>query len=101
MNRPTIEINGQIIEMKNLKARIWREVMKFETERKDIATVDYVDKQCEIIAMAFGVTADEVLDNLEIGEVTPKYFEVFNAIVAMLTEKLGKKNVETEVATQA
>lgn len=100
--RPTIEINGKTIEMPSLKARAWREIMKFETERKDIETIEYVDKLCEIIAMIYGVTTDEVLDNLEIGDVHAKYYEVLAAVVSMLYEKLeDKKNEEAEVTVQA
>ncbi len=94
MNKPVITINGNKIEMLEPKARAWREVMKFETERKDLKADDAVEKYCEVIAKVFGVTTDEVLDNLELADVIPTYFAVLNRIVAMLTEKLltDKKN---------
>lgn len=94
----TILINGAERELLKLKARLWRQVMKFDEERKEILAVDAVDRYCEIIALAFGVTADEVLDGLYIEEVLPKYFEVLNEVVGMLTAKLGKKNAEEETA---
>lgn len=92
-----IVINGEIKMMPTIKARAWREVMQFEESRKDIKTLDAVEKYCEIIALVYGVTLDEVLDNLEISDVIPTYFSILNRIVAMLTEKLvvDKKN-ETE-----
>lgn len=94
MERPTITINGNEIVMPEVKARIWLEVMKFESVRKELKSVDAIEKYCAVIAMAFGVSVDEVLDNLDIADVLPTYFAVLNCVVAMLTEKLAKKNAE-------
>lgn len=98
MNKPIIEINGKKIELPPVKARVWREIIKFDEERKTILSADYVDKHCEIIALLFGVTKDEVLDNLEILEVIPLYSEILTYIVAMLSVGLGdgKKNTPNE-----
>lgn len=102
METPTITINGKEIKLPPVKARLWKEIMKFHSERKNISTVDLIEKYCEIIAIAFGVTTDEVLDNIDVVDVSETYFKVFNAVVAMLTAKLPKKNdVPAEVATQA
>lgn len=95
MATPTITINGKEIEMKKLKARIWRETSKINEKRKDISSVDAIDIYCAVIAVVFSVTADEVLDNLYIEDVMPKYFEVLNVINTLITSKLPKKN-ETE-----
>lgn len=95
----TFNLNGKIIEMPKLKARMWREIMQFEEERKKISAVDAVEKYCEIIALAYGMTTDEVLDNLTLDEVVPKYFEVLNSVVEMLTARLGenKKNIAEKI----
>ncbi len=90
----TITINGKEIEMTEIKARLWREIMAFEDKRADLPVMEAFDETCRIIAVAFGVTVDEVLDNLEIEDILPKYFEVSNAVVVKLTEKLGKKNAD-------
>ncbi len=87
----TIKIGEKIIELPKIKAGMWREIMKFEEERKEIRAADIVEKYCEIIAAAFGVTIDEVLENLSIDEVVPKYYEILNAMLGMLTAKLGNK----------
>ena len=96
MERPTITINGNGIVMPEVKARVWLEVMKFESVRKELKSVDAIEKYCAVIAMAFGVSVDEVLDNLDIADVLPTYFAVLNCVVAMLTEKLAKKNTEEQ-----
>ena len=84
MATPTITINGKEIEMKKLTARIWRETTKINEKRKDISSVDAIDIYCAVIATAFGVTADEILDNLYIEDIMPKYFEVLNFINTLI-----------------
>lgn len=100
MEKPTITIGGRKIEMPVKKARIWREVIKLDEELKDktIAAVDYVDRHCEFIALVFGVTVDEVLDNLDLEEVLPLYNEIVKEIVATLYKGFGevKKNEAAE-----
>ena len=92
MATPTITINGKEIEMKKLTARIWRETTKENEKRKDLSSAEAIDIYCAVIATAFGVTADEVLDNLYIEDIMPKYFEVLNSINTLITAKLPKKN---------
>lgn len=101
MTASTLNLNGKIIEMPKLKARMWREIMQFEEERKKISAVDAIEKYCEIIALAYDVTTDDVLDNLTIEEVVPKYYEIVNSLLAMLTAKLGdnKKNTDEKAET--
>lgn len=99
MDKPTITINGEIKTMPTVKARVWRDLMKFDEECKKYKTIkeiiehsEAVEKYCEIIARAFDVTTDEVLDNLEIDEVLPTYFSVLNYVIVMLTNKLNATN---------
>ena len=105
MDRPYIKINDELIFLPTVKVRTWRKLMKLEDECTKYKTIqdiiahsEVVEKYCEVIACAFGVTADEVLDNLDANEVLPTYFSVLNYVITMLTEKLvtDKKNeVET------
>lgn len=94
MNKPIITINGVQIEMLVPKARMWREFIKFDEERKDISSVDFVDRHSEIIAQAFGVSKDDVLDNLSVDEILPAYTEVLRYLVSTLTSRFvgDKKN---------
>lgn len=95
MEKPKITINDKEIEMPRIKARLWKTIMKFHEERKDIDNQNLVDKYAEIIALAFGVTTDEILDNFGVEDILPIYKEVFGTVVALLTAKLDKKNVES------
>ena len=94
MKKLTITINGKEIEMKKIKARHWREVMKFEDEREEFSNIEAVDKYCEVIATVFGVTPEEVADNLDLEDVVPLYFEVLNTVAEILASKITKKNTE-------
>ena len=69
-----------------------------ELKDKTLAAADYVDRHCEFIALVFGVTVDEVLDNLDLEEVLPLYNEVVKEIVATLYKGFGevKKNEAAE-----
>lgn len=96
MATPTITIDGKEIPMKRLTARIWKETTKINEKRKDATSVDAIDVYCGVIAVAFGVTADEILDNLFIEDIMPKYFEVLNEINSLITSKLPKKNETDE-----
>ena len=102
MDKPTIIINGKEIEMQTPKARLWREIVKFNDERRDLPVEDFCNEHAKIIAAAFGVTADEVLDNLYVDDIMPTYFKVFSFVLGMLTAKLSidKKNILEGVTAQ-
>lgn len=97
MEKPAILLNDKYIALPDVKARLWREIMQFESTRKDLKSVDAIDGYCGIIAQAFNITVDDVLDNLNLEDVLPTYLKIFNLVVAMLTAKIGdKKNVTDE-----
>lgn len=92
MNKPVIELNGKKYEIKELKARVWREVTEFETNKKELSNVEYVDKHAEILAKFFDLSADEILDKMDLADVTLKYLECYRYMFDMLyakTKELG------------
>lgn len=95
MDNPKITINGKEIELPPIKARLWREIIQFHENRKNISTADLMEKYCAIIALEFGVTTDDVLDNLNVEDVGRLYYDVFDVVANLLNAKIGKKN-ETE-----
>lgn len=102
MERPVIVIGENVIEMPTPKARLWRELIKFEEERKALTVEDFCDAHIEMLARAFGVSADEICDSLRVDEVLPLYMSVLKYIMALLTAKLtvSKKNEPEEGAVQ-
>lgn len=96
MDRPIIVIEGKPIEMPTPKARLWREIIKFEEERKNLTVEDFCDSHIAVLARAFGVTDDEICDSLTVDEVLPLYTTVLTYIMQLLTSKLkvSKKNIE-------
>lgn len=102
MNKPTLTINGKKIEMLEPKARFWRQGIKLSEQRKDLPAIDYVDAHCEFIAQVFGVSVDEVLDNVEVIDVMPLFYDILAYIMGRLWLKLAdKKNAEVTDAEKA
>ena len=95
MMKNTIEINGKEYKIKKILAKDWREIFKFDENRKDILLIDFVDKHCEIIAgILEDVTADELQDTLTVDEI----MEIYNAILKyLLTLLSAKKDDEKNV----
>lgn len=102
MDNPTIIINGKPIEMPRPKARVWREIISFNEARRNLPTEDFINEHAKIIALAFRVSEDDILDNLDVDEILPTYFNVFTCVVSLLTANLSvsKKNSDEEVITQ-
>lgn len=101
MDKPKIAINGKQIFLPPVKARFWREIIHFDEVREEIASKDFVDEHAKIIAIAFNVTQDEILDNLSVDDILPLYSSVLRYVIHLLSAKVGKKNtlVETETTT--
>lgn len=99
MARPTITIDGKTIEMKTAKVEVFRKILKLDNERKEIPVTDFVDRHCEVIALAFGITEEQVYNNLDIGELIPKYSEISIYLSERLVGKI-KKNEAAETEAQ-
>ena len=99
MDKPTITINGKQISLPPVKARFWREIIHFDEVREEIETKDFVDEHARIIALAFGVTQDEVLDNLSVDDILPTYAKTLRYVISLLSAKINKdtpkKNIDT------
>jgi hypothetical protein len=81
------------------KARVWRKIMEFDGQDKDLAAPDFLEKYAAIIADAFGddVTADMILDSLDIDEILVMYRNTVHWVLGLLHRKLDElpKNAET------
>ena len=99
MARPTITIDGETFELKKTLVQVFRKILKLEMERREIPLNEFVDRHCEIIALAFGVTEEQVYDNLDVADVIPKYSEVSIYLSERLAGRI-KKNEAEETAVQ-
>ena len=99
MDKPTIMINGKQIDLPPVKARFWREIIRFDEVREEISSKDFVDEHAKIIALAFNVTQDEILDNLGVDDILPLYSNVLRYVIHLLSAKVGKKNTLGETET--
>lgn len=88
--------------MKKPKARFWATFAKFDDERTKIPLVDYVDKLCEFLATLFDdVSADDLLDNVELSEVQNIYRECSNYLWTLLGGKVEELEKNSETAEMA
>lgn len=99
MARPTITIDGKTVEMKTTLVEVFRKILKFDSERTTVPAIEFVDRQCEIIALAFGVTEEQIYNNLDVAEIIPKYSEISIYLSDRLIGKI-KKNMPEETAVQ-
>ena len=93
----TIEINSKDYKIKKILAKDWREIFKFDENRKDILLVDFVDKHCEIIASVLeDVTAEELQDVLSVDEIMAIYNDILKYLLTVLNAKKGDEKNAVE-----
>ena len=104
MTRPTMTVAGKTYEMPNPKAGMWRKLMTFDKEQKNIFDEDFIERHCGFLAEIYGggLTAEKLIEELPLEEVMKSYREVSNYLLKMLTAKLGEaeKNVEAGDKTE-
>lgn len=101
MNKPFVKINGQKYDMIEPKARMWRKFTEFAENRKELLTIDYIDKHCEVLAEVFeGLTADDLLDNLQVGEVLKLYTDCFRYLMTLLVSRVGEVEEKNAVESE-
>ena len=98
MNKPTIEIEGKKFEIVKIKPRQWREFFKFDSERRELPLSELMQGHCEAISPFFDgeVSADYLLDNMDIADVLRTYHEIRAYLMERITAKLeiDSKNAE-------
>lgn len=105
MNKPTLTIDGKKIEMPKPTVGTWRKIMEFNSMRQNVKWADVVDAYVSIIALAFGITVDELIDKdeklvLEYEDILPIYDSVVVYLANLFVSKVGdnKKNAELTTA---
>ena len=104
MGRPTITIDGKIFVMPKPKCGVWRKLMVYDKNNREVFSEDFIEKRCAFLAEAFGggLTADYLLDNLYLDEAANVYREVINYMLGEITPKLeeAEKNASEGDATE-
>ena len=88
-----IDINGKKYKHGKSKAKMWRELMQFDDQKADIPLEDFIDAHAEIIAKTFGnqdLTANMLIDNLDLDEILPLYSSAFKWFCGQLNAKTAK-----------
>ncbi len=89
MEFPKIEIDGKIYEMQEPRARMWRNFVEFDENKRNLSNADFIDRHCEMIALVFDdVTADDLLDNLQLSDVLKIYRDCYICLSNLMTNKL-------------
>ena len=97
MMKNTIEINGKEYKIKKILAKDWREIFKFDENRKDILLINFVDKHCEVLAGVLeDVTVEELQNTLTVDEI----MEIYNAILKYLLTLLSAKKDDEKNAVE-
>jgi len=91
MKKPVIEVNGKKYEMKTPKPRMWRKFFKFDEERAKMSVADSVEEHCKFLPEWFegDLTADEMLDNMEVEEIFKAYNGCLKYLLSMFAAKWG------------
>ena len=89
---PKLKINGEIVHPERPKAKAWRQVMKFDEAEKSFSDADLMVGYAKKIAIAFGndITAEQVLESVDLEDVIPIYREIYSWLVAIATKKLNQ-----------
>ena len=94
METPTIKIEGRTIMPRPPKMRVWREFLAFfDLDKKDMDIEEYLDKQVELIVLAFNrpeVTKETLDECMEIGDIVPLARQLFKWIQSLTFSKLVK-----------
>lgn len=98
MERPQIVVNEKTYEMPKTVGRVWRKLFEYDNAHSDMYTEDFIEKRCEYLAEAYGnqFTADDLLDTLDIAEITQAYRDCARYILGRVKAKYEEveKNVD-------
>jgi hypothetical protein len=88
-----IIINNRKYKPGKSKAKMWRELMKFDEQKTDIPLEDFIDAHAEMIVKTFAnpdITPELILENLDMDEILPLYTTVFKWFCSQLNAKAAK-----------
>ena len=96
MATPVLKLNGKEYTVPRPTMGVWRKVIAYDDAKKE-KLVDMIDGHVEILALIYGIDADEVRDNIDIADVIPSYLTAVRWVIDLTYEKMKKipsKNAE-------
>ena len=106
MDTPKIVIDGKTYTPKSPKMKVWREFLAFfDEDKQDMALEEYLDRNVDLIVLAFGqkeITKESIDENMEVADIVPLVREIFLWLQSLTFSKLVKiPNGETEPVTSS
>ena len=96
MATPVLKLNGKEYKAPRPTMGVWRKVIAYDDAKKE-KLVDMIDGHIEILALIYGIDADEVSDNIDIAAVIPSYLTAVRWVIGLTYEKMKEippKNAE-------
>ena len=96
MDIPVLKLNGKEYKAPRPTMGVWRQVIAYDDAKKE-KLVDMIDGHIGILALIYGIDADEVRDNIDIADVIPSYLTAVRWVIDLTYEKMKKmpsKNAE-------
>ena len=92
--KPEIKLYGKTYTPRPPKMKVWREYLAFfDEDKKDMPLEEYLDRNVELIVLAFGqkaVTKEAIDDNVELSDIVPLVRELFLWLQSLTFAKLVK-----------
>ena len=96
MDTPVLKLNDNVYKAPRPTMGVWRQVIAYDDAKKE-KLVDMIDGHIGILALIYGIDADEVRDNIDIADVIPSYLTAGRWVIDLTYEKMKKipsKNAE-------
>lgn len=93
---PQLVLHGHNYEMVKPKVKNWYDFAKFEDSIEDLSVAEYIHGTAECIASMYeGVTAEDVIDGLDLEDLKILFAKLYAAMVGISNKALSEpKNGE-------
>ena len=99
MNKPILILNGVSHDFVEPKAKIWRQISEFDQNKLSLSNADFIDKHAEFIADFFNVSVDDVLEYVDISDITKIFFDCHKFTSELIYSKLRELDSTKDAST--
>lgn len=90
MKKPVLVLDGKEYVAKQPKAKIWRIMLQFEEDKKDIDISLFITAHCDILSELFGVDSGEIEDKAALEDIVTTYQQCFSYVMSLITKKTNE-----------